>query len=294
MKHNIEIDTEVKQDVQNKIQRLTASPYLIYTADQKNDYAFNDNNVLGGIILFDIMSQYTKEISHLSSSIRSFINSPIKFIYVYNPINQNKIKQNQEFFNKQLAKQTLLKQQAEEVSNIPGDDNNKTLIQQDKQDKQYNTVVTQPPLIIQDEKLKKISDNEILRLETKQYISKHNIDVNLLQAFKDAANDPNHFLNKTIKLIKIYEKDASNFKVAAKEAFPALHADTQIAKIKRLLDELQRKGQLHDWYKEPTIFEIICNFFAQIFCKNDKELGFVPTVKKSKEGLQSGSSLSSI
>jgi len=141
-----------------------------------------------------------------------------------------------------------------------------------------------------DENTRRITANlqRMLILQTQQYISKHNIDVNLThyQPFQEAANNPNHFLHKTIKLIKIYEKDASNFKVAAKEAFPALHADTQIAKIKRLLDELQRKGQLHDWYKEPTIFEIICNFFAQIFCKNDKELGFVPTVKKSKEGLQ--------
>jgi hypothetical protein len=145
-----------------------------------------------------------------------------------------------------------------------------------------------------------------LIINTKNYISKHNIDVNLphYASFKDAQNNPNHFLHNTIQLIELYAECvesgnvgcvAMNFEVPARTAFPALENE-QIAKIKILLDELNSKGKLDAWHEEPGIFEIICNFFAQIFCTNDATLGYVATVHKAKEVFRSdlSSSLLSI
>jgi hypothetical protein len=139
-----------------------------------------------------------------------------------------------------------------------------------------------------------------------EYIRQHNINVNLqhYKAFKDAQDNPNHFLHKTIKLINLYKACvesgnvgcvAMNFEVPAQRDFPQLDRQ-KLAKIQKLLAKLHSDKKLNDWYKNPTLFERICNFFAQIFCTNDKKLGYVATVYKAKEVFQSdlSSSLLSI
>jgi hypothetical protein len=250
----------------NSTRILNQQSHIMYSEEtiQSADYHYQDK-ILVGIKLFQKLAE--KNIFGIQALKYSPVNNGYKYFAGKTTVNNGY----KYFASKENIE--IIKANLEQMSKL----NNEIL----KLEAQRYIVLN----ILQNEK--QISDDDIIDVDLTNF-DLTNGYTNLPQAFKEAANNPNHFLHKTIKLIKIYKKSAESFEAEAKQAFPELKNE-KIAKIEKLLATLHKAKKLNDWYEEPGIFEIICNFFAQIFC-----LGYVLTLKKAREDLQSGSSLSSI